>query len=47
MRKFRKAEARLMKRRRDFDKGSQGNSGDRQKSRWETGGYHRPGSMKK
>jgi len=42
----RKAMKRLDARRRDFDKGSTSNEGKVQ-NRWNNGGYHRPGSLKK
>lgn len=42
-----KALRRLERRRSDFDKGPQGDARDRQKRRWEDGGYHRPGSLRK
>lgn len=45
--KKRKAMKRLDARRRDFDKGPQAQSQDRQRWRWEAGGYHRPGSNNK
>lgn len=45
--KRRKWEARLISRRKDFDKGPQSPSQDQQKGRWAAGGFHRPGSNNK
>lgn len=44
--KARKARARLRGRQQDFDRGSQSKEGKVQ-NRWDAGGYHRPGSLKK
>jgi hypothetical protein len=45
-RKGRKALKRLQARRKDFDKGSESKESKVQ-MRWETNGYHRPGSNQK
>lgn len=40
-----KRERRLRARTEDFMKGSQGQNKDRQGTRWDAGGYHKPGSL--
>ena len=45
--KKRKAMKRLDARRKDFDKGPHAATADYQRSRWASGGYHRPGSNNK
>jgi hypothetical protein len=47
MRKLKKVQRRLDIRRSEFNRGPQGRDGDRQRSRWASGGYHEPGSNKK
>jgi hypothetical protein len=43
----RKAVKRLNSRSLDFSNGSQAGRGDKQGDRWDTGGYHQPGSLQK